>query len=398
MKSETKSLLVVSHVQHYQWEGKLWAFGPYAREIDIWADLFSSIIICSPCKNCRPTGECLPFTRTNISISPVEIHGGGSGLSAKLQLISSLPSVIWALYKSMRKAWAIHVRLPGNIGAIGAILAPLFSDRIVAKYAGTWPDFDGEPCSYRLQKKILKSRWFRGPVTVYGHWPNQPAHIIPFFTSILTEDQIIIAKDAAKGRILHSPARILFVGRFDKGKNAHILLDALNELKHSSVPFEARIIGDGIEKNNLHHQSRKLDLEKEVLFTGAIPFLEVLENYKWGDILVLTSENAEGWPKAIAEGMAFGLVCFGSQRGLIPQMLDGGKGKVIWPVTAQNLSSGLREIISSPEEFVEISKRAAAWSQAYSLDGLREAIKELVKEQWHILDDFSKVEAEGAHK
>ncbi len=383
----TRNLLIVSHVMHYEWDGKYWAFGPYSREIDIWADLFTSVTICSPCKKSQPTGDCLPFSRSNISISPVEIRGGTYGILPRIKLIASLPSAIWGLAKSMQKAWAIHVRLPGNLGALGAILAPLFSDRIIAKYAGTWPDFDGEPYSYRFQKKILKSKWFKGPVTVYGDWPNQPEHIISFFTSILTQDQIRIAKKSAENRTLHSPSRILFVGRFDKGKNAHVLLDALYQLKQLSIPFEARIIGDGDENENLRTQCNTLNLEKEVQFTGAIPFSEVLEHYKWGDILVLASENSEGWPKVIAEGMAFGLVCFGSQRGLIPQMLEDGRGIVIWPVTAQNLFVSLQKIISSPEEYAEISKRASVWSQVYSLDGLQGAIKQLLRDHWQFEED-----------
>jgi glycosyltransferase involved in cell wall biosynthesis len=219
---------------------------------------------------------------------------------------------------------------------------------------------------------------------VYGDWPKQPANIVPFFTSILTEDQIKITKEASQNRVLHNPARILFVGRLDRGKNAHILIDALFQLKQNSIPFEARIIGDGDESERLHNQAKDLNLGQEVIFSGAIPFSDVLESYRWSDFLVLTSENAEGWPKAISEGMAFGLVCFGSQRGLIPQMLDNGRGKVIWPVTAQNLSTGLQEIISSPDEYVEISKRAATWSQAYSLEDLREAIKQLLQNRWHL--------------
>jgi len=384
LKSETKSLLVVSHVQHYLWEDKIWAFGAYAREIDIWADLFDTVTIASPCARMQPPGDNLPMTRSNISISPIDIKGGGDGLIKKMQVLISLPKVAFTLGTLMRKAWAIHLRLPGNLGAIGAVMAPFFSERIIAKYAGTWPDFSGEPLSYRIQKGILKSRLFKGPVTVYGNWPAQPDHIIPFFTSILSKDQIENAHQAALNRSLHHPPRILFVGRMDKGKNAHLLLDALHELKNSGFSFLARFIGDGAESEMLHRQSEDLDLENQVVFTGAIPFSHVLENYYWGDILVLASENSEGWPKAIAEAMAHGLVCFGSGRGLIPQMLADGRGIVIWPVTAQKLADALKSLFNNPSQYPAISAQAAAWSQAYSLDGLREAICHLLIETWHL--------------
>lgn len=379
-----KDLLIVTHVQHYIWDDQIWAFGGYAREVDIWADIFPSIIIASPCIELSPPGDCLPLTRKNISVIPVQTRENSGILKCKFLLFFYLPRIIWKLSKLMREAWAVHVRLPGNLGAIGALLAPLFSERIIAKYAGTWPNFEGEPKTYRLQKSLLKSRWFSGPVTVYGDWPNQPDHVIPFFTSILTTDQIELAKKASEKKHLHFPSRILFVGRMDRGKNAHILLDALQILKKYNYSFEARIIGDGNQKEELHQQVLDLGLQSRVTFTGAIPFSSVLENYIWGDILVLTSENSEGWPKAIAEAMAFGLVCFGSERGLIPKMLSEKRGVVVDPVTANNLADCLKELLNSPSTYKTISKNATEWSQNYSLNGLRKAIKELLIHSWNL--------------
>jgi hypothetical protein len=90
----------------------------------------------------------------------------------------------------MAESNAIHVRCPGNLGLLGVILAPLFSDKLIAKYAGQWNAHKGERKILRLQRAILKSPWWKGPVTVYGEWENQPAHIIPFFTSMMSADQI----------------------------------------------------------------------------------------------------------------------------------------------------------------------------------------------------------------
>lgn len=40
-----KRLVVISHVIHYRKAGELYAFGPYSREIDVWADLFPEVLI-----------------------------------------------------------------------------------------------------------------------------------------------------------------------------------------------------------------------------------------------------------------------------------------------------------------------------------------------------------------
>jgi len=62
-------LLITSHVIHYRHQGRLYAYGPYAREIDQWADLFAEVEIASPCRQQEPPGDCLPFERANISIA-----------------------------------------------------------------------------------------------------------------------------------------------------------------------------------------------------------------------------------------------------------------------------------------------------------------------------------------
>ena len=208
-------LLITSHVIHYSHGGRLYAYGPYAREIDQWADLFTEIEIASPCRQQAPPGDCLAFERSNIAMAPLK-EAGGETLGAKLRLIVSIPSMAWGMARAMRSADAIHVRCPGNLGLIGAILAPLFSRRIIAKYAAQWNGGDGEPLSARLQRAILRSNWWKGPVTVYGAWPGSPRHVIPFFTSLLTADQIERARESA-GRERRGPElRVLYTGRLSK--------------------------------------------------------------------------------------------------------------------------------------------------------------------------------------
>lgn len=83
-------LLIVSHVLHYQYEGQLYAYGPYAREIDIWADLFPQVIIAAPCREAPPPGDAVAFTRSNISIAP-QPESGGDALLAKAAQVAELP-------------------------------------------------------------------------------------------------------------------------------------------------------------------------------------------------------------------------------------------------------------------------------------------------------------------
>lgn len=386
MSNPIADLLIVSHVVHYYAEGRIFAYGPYAREIDVWADLFPQVRIAAPTRQQLPPADCLAFTRSNISMHPVT-ETGGSSFGAKLRQLASLPSLVGALCEAMRRADAIHVRCPGNLGLLGAVLAPLFSPHLVAKYAGQWSGYPGEPLTVRLQRFLLRSSWWRGPVTVYGRCPGQPAKIVPFFTSALTTEQMTRARAAVqRKRAIDLPLRVLYTGRLTASKNVDTLLNAVPTLRQRGVAISCVLLGDGPERAGLEALSAKLGIDQEVRFAGALPLPRVLDFYDWADVLVLASET-EGWPKAIAEAMAFGVICVGSNRGFIPQMLGEGRGIVLAPRDISALASALGRIATEPEKFELMRKKAAQWSQHYSLDELRLALQDLLSAQWGVALD-----------
>jgi glycosyltransferase involved in cell wall biosynthesis len=372
-------LLITSHVIHYQHGGRLYAYGPYAREIDQWADLFSEVAIASPCRRQAPPGDCLPFERTNIRILPQK-EAGGKTLAAKLGLIASVPAMTVGLMRAMRWADAIHVRCPGNLGLIGAVLAPLFSRRLIAKYAAQWNGGEGEPFSARVQRAILRSRWWRGPVTVYGAWPDSPRHVIPFFTSLLTAEQLERARASAARERRGPGLRVLYTGRLSKAKNVDVLLRAAARVRAAGHDVSVAVVGEGPERGALEQLAKSAGIAAHVEFTGGLPFDDVIGHLEAADALVLASET-EGWPKSIAEGMAFGLACVGSNIGFVPQMLD-GRGFAVAPGDEDALTAALLKIAESPDRLAPMRLRAAAWAQRYSLEGLRDALRELMEEWW----------------
>lgn len=376
------TLLVVSHVVHYRWRGGLWGYGPYVRELEIWADLFPHVTVAAPCREEPPPGDCLRVDRDNVSVAPIR-ETGGETLASKFSQAVLVPRLVWQLSRAMLAADAIHVRCPGNLGLLGVMLAPLFSSNLVSKYAGQWNGYPGEAWSFRLQRAVLSSRWWRGPVTVYGTWPKQPPQVVPFFTSMMTTGHIERAQRSARGKKLAGPLRVLYVGRLTSAKNVDVLISAIGAFVSKSIPIECTIIGDGPERTALEMQTRSLRLADNVRFLGGMPFEQVFDYYEQADTLVLASQT-EGWPKAILEGMTFGLVCIGSDRGLVPTMLAEGRGYIVPPGDVEALTESLRRIATRPAEFQEMSQRATRWAQQYSLDKLRRALIELLNQRWNV--------------
>jgi glycosyltransferase involved in cell wall biosynthesis len=284
----------------------------------------------------------------------------------------------------MSGADAIHVRCPGNLGLLGVVLAPLFSPWVVAKYAGQWDHYRGEPWSYRLQKALLGSWWWRrGVVTVYGRWPGRPSQIIPFFTSMLTAEQFARAGRSVGSRRPGGPLRVLYVGRLSSAKHVDTLLEAVAALPERGIDSCCTVVGDGPERPSLEALVARLGLHDRVTLAGGMAFDRVLDQYERADVLVLASET-EGWPKAIAEAMAFGLVCIGSNRGLVPQMLGEGRGLTVAPGDAAALTTTLALVARDPDAAAEMRIRASAWARSHTLEGLRDALAGLLEERWQV--------------
>lgn len=386
-------LVIVSGVVHYQSEGRLWAYGPYAREIDIWGDLFSEIVIAAPCRNEKPADDCLPFTRDNITILP-QMETGGNSLRAKFNQLLVLPCLIRGLWRAMRHADAVHLRCPSNLGLLGAFLAPLFSRYRVAKYASEWNGYPGEPWTWRLQRRLLRSSYWSGLVTVYGRSPDQPLHVISLFPALLTVKDLARAGAVASNKTMGHPLRLLYAGRLSPGKNVHVLLAAVARLRAQAIPVECLIVGEGPERPALEAQAAELGLMDCVSFAGGVAFKHVFDFYERADVLVLVSK-AEGWPKVITEAMAFGVICIGSHWGISRDILGEGRGLVVPPGDVDALTEAIRHIAMVPQQYDTMRTLAAGWAQKYSLEGLRDALRELLAAHWGVCATDFKHRAEA---
>jgi glycosyltransferase involved in cell wall biosynthesis len=376
-------LLIVSAVVHYEWKGRLYAYGPYAREIDVWAEFFPEVVIAAPRRHEAPPGAATAFRRPNIRVAP-QREAGGDTWRAKVRQALLLPGMAWSLGRAMAQADAVHVRCPGNLGAIGACLAPMFSRYRIAKYAGQWPDYPGETAAARFQKRTLRSRWWGAPVTVYGAWRGESSHVVPFFTSMLTAEQMARARRATHDRRFDEPTlRLLYVGAIGAWKNVDSVIRAVASVIARGVAVTCDVVGDGPARIELQRLAASLGVADAVRFAGGVEPDRVAEYYERSHVLVLVS-NSEGWPKAIAEAMAFGLICIGSNRGLIPQMLGDERGFVVAPADDRALSNTILTIARSPDRFAAVRARAAEWGQRHTLDDLRAALADLLTRAWDI--------------
>ena len=389
-------ILIVSHVPHYQHEGRVFAYGPYVREIATWADIFEKVMIAAPCRIGSPPGDCLPLSDGITVIRQPEF--GGPDLRAKVKQLLGLPYSIWSLCAAMARTDAIHVRCPGNLGLLGVLLAPIFSRRRIAKYAGQWGYYKGEALSVRLQRALLRSPWWNAPVLAYTDSADEGSNVVPFFTAGLTASQVEQASVVAASRPVCQPRHLLYVGRLSASKNVDVLLNAVATVIAEGLPFTCTIVGEGSERARLERQAVSLGIQNQVHFKGGVAPDEVLPYYQSADSLVLASES-EGWPKTITEAMTYGLICVGSNRGLTAQMLADGRGFVVQPRDERSLANVLRRIATMPlNELSAIRDRATDWGRQFTLERFSEELRAVLKSRWPDPDGESQRQERGVEQ
>jgi len=99
---------------------------------------------------------------------------------------------------------------------------------------------------------------------------------------------------------------LLFVGRLVEKKGVRYLIDAMPKVVQRYSETKLLIIGSGPLENELKNQVKNLNLENNIIFTGAIPNKELPKYYATADIfigpsVVAKSGDAEGFGLVFVE-------------------------------------------------------------------------------------------------
>ena len=99
---------------------------------------------------------------------------------------------------------------------------------------------------------------------------------------------------------------ILFVGRIGTEKNIDLLLSAMRSLVGVSSSIKLLIVGDGPDLEGYQKYVLKNHLEKQVIFTGKVPWDKISEYYLIADVFT-TASHTETQGLTVIEAMAASL-------------------------------------------------------------------------------------------
>jgi glycosyltransferase involved in cell wall biosynthesis len=162
-------------------------------------------------------------------------------------------------------------------------------------------------------------KWYAKP---WRYYPRLAARLCAHFASHL----ICVSEDVGKGvraavgeknvsviplwvpevppyRIMSSelkaPVRVLYVGRLERYKGLHLLLEALRPISN----VQLTVVGDGGYRQALEDQAKGLDVRFEGFQSDPSRY------YASADIFVMPSQGPEGFGVVTVEAMAHGVPC-----------------------------------------------------------------------------------------
>jgi glycosyltransferase involved in cell wall biosynthesis len=367
---------IITHVQHIKNDNFYFGYAPYIREMNIWLQYVDEVIVVAPLvnKELNPIHE--KYYHSNLRFRTVSEFNITS-VANIFKALFKLPKVFSTVYSAMYQADHIHLRCPGNMGLIGAMVQILFPKKPkTAKYAGNWDPNAKQPFTYKLQRWILSNTFLTKnmQVLVYGDWNNQINNIKPFFTATYSESD----KKVIEPKTLEGCIDFLFVGTLSKGKQPLYAIQLVEKLHQQGKNVRLNLFGEGILRDNLEQYISGNKLESIVFLKGNQSKETILKAYQNSHFLILPSKS-EGWPKVVAEAMFWGCVPIVSKVSCVPYMLGYGERGI---QLEEQLEKDVIQVTSLLDDELLYQKTASEgqnWSRQFTTDKFEGEIKKLLQ-------------------
>jgi glycosyltransferase involved in cell wall biosynthesis len=111
---------------------------------------------------------------------------------------------------------------------------------------------------------------------------------------------------------------VLYVGRLERYKGVHTLVNALPKL---SGDVRLEIVGEGPEKKTLMRLAREARVAERVIFRDNLPRKQLLRKYVDASVFVLLSEH-EAYGISVGEALAAGTPCIVANNGALAEWID----------------------------------------------------------------------------
>lgn len=166
---------------------------------------------------------------------------------------------------------------------------------------------------------------------------------------------------------------IIFTGDLDSRDGVDTLIKSFVRVKKEFRDAKLYIVGDGPFLPRLKTLSSKLKINKNVVFTGWIPFEKLVKDLPNFLLGVVPSKpnlmNDLTIPRKIFEFMAAGIPVIASDLNAIQEVIKNGRSGLLFnPDNHEFLSEAILRLMSNPDLYKKIQKNGLKISEKYGID------------------------------
>jgi len=163
---------------------------------------------------------------------------------------------------------------------------------------------------------------------------------------------------------------IVYVGRLERSKGVHILLEVARILRDRTKNFRISIVGTGNEKDSLAKQIRENNLNDLFELMGYINHDNIKNIYKNANVMVHPCTTfKETFGLSIVEALSQGLPVITTKIGAQQEHIKNGyNGFLVAPGNATQIADRLEKLIHNKDLLEKMSYNAIKSSEKYDFD------------------------------
>lgn len=170
---------------------------------------------------------------------------------------------------------------------------------------------------------------------------------------------------------------IVFVGRLAKEKNVDLLLSAQRKINDKDKNINLIIIGDGPDMEEYKETAKKLKIDKNVFFTGKVPWEEIPAYYRVGNVFA-TASTSETQGLTVIEAMAASIapICIDDES-FRNTVIDGLNGRIF--KEEDEYVNIVLELSKNKKELSNLQKQARLNAEIHSSKYYGESVADVYK-------------------